>query len=358
MKSISTFLDEVPFSVAFASDNNASIHPKMLEAISAVNRSHCPSYGDDPVSRRLEAEIKNGFGPKASSFVVFNGTAANVISLQSLVRSYESVVATDCSHLNQDECGAPEKHTGGKLVLVPHVNGKLSASALEAVIVRRGDQHFSQIRAVSITQPTELGTVYSLDEIRAISEVCKRFNLYLHMDGARFANAVVSLQTSFEEMTAGSGVDVLSFGGTKNGMMCGELIVSFRPELNESMKYLRKQSLNLASKSRYVSAQFLKYLETPSSGPALWKSVATHVTDGAKLLKSLLAESSEFQVLYPVESNALFVRAPREKMKQVRDKYFFYVWDEKDWTARWMISWDTTESDIRGLANAALSKGH
>jgi threonine aldolase len=356
MKTVESFLSELPMPVAFASDNNASVHPLLLDALTAINRGHCPSYGDDLVSRRLEDEIKSIFGPKASAFVVFNGTAANVISLQTLLRPFESVVATDCSHLNQDECGAPEKHTGSKLVLIPNVNGKLDAKALEAVIIRRGDQHFSQIRAVSVTQPTELGTVYTLHELQQISEVCKKHGLFFHMDGARFANAVVTLNTTFEAMTAGCGVDLVSFGGTKNGLLCGELIVCLKPELAESLKYFRKQSLNLASKSRFISAQFLRYLETPSAGPALWKTIATQVTSGAKLLHSLIADNSDFRVLYPVESNALFVLAPREQIKQMREKYFFYIWNEQDWTVRWMISWDTPEKDIRELARLANSK--
>ncbi len=355
-------MTKTDFPFAFASDNNAGVHPAIMAAIAKVNIGHCPSYGDDDITRKLQDRIKLEFGRSAQSFLVFNGTAANVICLQTGIKSFESVACTDVSHLNVDECGAPEKHTGAKLIPIPHQSGKLTIEGLKQLTLRRGDQHFSQLRMVSITQPTELGTVYTLEEIRDIRKFCDQQGLYLHMDGARFANALVTTSSTFAQMTTDCGVDLLSLGGTKNGLMLGELIVVLNSDLAKNLHFLRKQSLQLASKSRYLSAQFLAYLGDPDyqnlatsavkSGSPLWHQISTDVTQKAQCLAQGLRQIPGVEVLYSVESNAVFVRAPRECLKKVRRKFFFYIWDEQESVARLMTSWDTPTSSIDELVVA------
>lgn len=329
---------------SFGSDNHAGAHPKILASLQQANVDHAPAYGTDDWSARAEKAFQTLFGTKAESFFVFNGTAANVLALRACLKPYETVLCAEVSHLNVDECGAPEFFTGAKLQPLPHDQGLLSIETLKAALIRRGDQHFSQARAVSLTQPTEYGTCYSLAQIREICAWAKREGLFVHIDGARLANAVVSLKTSFQEMLTEAGADVVSFGGTKNGLVFGEAVVFLNPKLAEGFKYVRKQSAQLPSKTRFVAAQFLAYLEGD-----LWREIAEHALAQARELREGLTGLDGVEITRPTESNAVFAKLPQPWIKRLREHYFFYVWDEKTFECRLMTSWDTRPDDIRGL---------
>lgn len=330
----------------FGSDNHAPVHPQILASLAEINHGHVPSYGTDAWSEQTAKDFCRHFGPETKSYFVFNGTAANALSLASLCRPYHSVLCSDVSHLNVDECAAPEFFFGGKLVLIPSNNGKISVDGLDSFLVRRGDQHHSQVKMLSLTQPTELGTVYSLDELKGLISWAKRNQLLVHIDGARLANACVHLGCSFQQMTTDLGVDVVSFGGTKNGLMGAEAVLFLNPKLAEDFKFIRKQAGQLPSKSRFLAAQLSSYLTND-----LWKKIAEHAISMATLLYQGLKELG-ISASYPVQSNAVFVRFPKEKIKKLREDYFFYVWDETSFECRLMTSWDTTPEDIQGFLKA------
>lgn len=347
---------------SFGSDNHATVHPRVLEALHDVNRGQVPSYGTDHWSQQVQEIIEDQFGKGTESYLVFNGTAANVLSLRALVTNYQSVFCSDISHLMQDECGAPEVIAGVKLISVPSHQGKIRVEELEKLWIRRGDQHYCQTQALSITQPTEVGTVYSMEELKELITWAKKRGLTVHMDGARIANAAVALGKDFREFTTDLGVDVISFGGSKNGLMLGEAVIFTNPKLAKDFRYIRKQSLQLPSKSRFIAAQFLAYwgcdLKT-ASGPfkydfsrPLWREIAENSMARAQELHRLVSEVRGLELQYPVQSNALFPRIPKEWVKPLREKYFFYVWDEKSTVCRWMTSWDTAPEDIQGFAAA------
>lgn len=333
-----------PFGESLASDNHSGIHPRLLEAMISVNLGTAHAYGADPVSEEAETILRELFGADTSVAFCFNGTAANVLSLRPLLSSYEAVLASDVSHLNVDECGAPEFHLRSKLIAVPSdENGKISPAAVKPFLIRKGDQHFAQPKAVSITQPTELGTLYSREEIAALALFCRENELWLHMDGARFCNAAVRLGMSFKEMT--EGVDVLSLGGTKNGFLFGEAVLFISPRAariaRSSIAYHRKQMMQLASKSRFIGAQFIEYF-----GTSLWREIAEHSCAMADLLRQGLEPVQHVEIKVPTESNAVFARFPNEWIKQLRKQAFFYVWDEQTRLCRLMTSFATTESQI------------
>jgi threonine aldolase len=323
--------------VSFASDNHSGIHEKILAAISACNSGTAASYEMDDLSQELKKFLRSYLGCN-ESFLVFNGTAANVLALNTALDSFESVLCTDISHLNVDECGAPEKFLGAKLIAIPHRDGRLTVEDLEKYIYRRGDQHFSQPRSVSITQPTEYGTVYSLDELRAIRAFCDREKMFLHIDGARLGNAVFTLQSSFKEIV--SLADVVSLGGTKNGLLGAEMVVVMNAELAENFKFSRKQAMQLPSKTRFMAAQFLTYFKND-----LWLDFARHQCELAKYLAARLSDV-QISVHYAVQSNAVFCRLSKDVVKALRDEFFFYVWDEKTYECRLMTSFDTKKEDI------------
>ena len=332
---------------SFGSDNHSGVHPKLLQSLADANLDHAPSYGTDEYCDKSFLEFEKIFGKKCQVSYVFNGTAANVIAMRAVLKPWESCLVGDTSHLWQDECGAPEFMSGGKLIPIKTHLGKLQIEDLKAFLVRRGDQHFSQVRALSITQPTELGTCYSISEIRALSNWAHENELYFHVDGARLSNAVVSMSSTFQEMITDSNVDVLSFGGTKNGLMFGEAVVTFDKKWAEPIKYIRKQSCQLPSKSRFIAAQFLTYF---SSG--LWKEIASHSINKAQLLKNHLNKlDPSLHPIFPVESNALFVKIPQSIVKKLREHYFFYVWDEKEFVCRLMTTWDTKTNEIEEFAS-------
>jgi threonine aldolase len=329
----------------FASDNNAGIHPSILEAMVSVNRGHVVAYGDDHLTETTITQMKGIFGENSEIFFVFTGTAANVLGLSAATRSHHAVICPETAHIHVDECGAPEKFTGCKLLTVATEDGKLTVDQARSHMHGIGFEHHVQPRVISITQSTELGTVYTLEEIRTLSEYAHDNGMYLHMDGARISNAAVALDTGFYEMTGGAGVDVLSFGGTKNGMLYGEAVVFFRPDLATDFRYRRKQGMQLASKMRYIAAQFNAYLTD-----GLWKRNATHANAMAAKLYEAVREIPGVKITQKVESNAVFAILPREVIPRLQEDYFFYVWDEESSEVRWMCSYDTTDEDIEGFA--------
>lgn len=329
----------------FASDNNAGVHPAILEAMASANQGHAIAYGDDPLTEKTTMRMKEIFGMESEIFFVFIGTAANVLGINAATQSHHAVICPQTAHMNVDECGAPEKFTGCKLLPVASPNGKLTVEDVKTQMHGIGFEHHVQPRIISITQATELGTLYTLDEIRDICNYAHENNLLVHMDGARIANAAAAMDIGFYEMTGGAGVDLLSFGGTKNGMMYGEAIVFFNPQMAEVFKYQRKQGMQLASKMRYISAQFGAYLEND-----LWKKNALHANLMAQKLYAAVKDIPGVSVTQKVESNAVFAIIPAELIPKLQEHYFFYEWDEDRSEVRWMCSFDTTESDIEGFA--------
>jgi threonine aldolase len=334
---------------SFASDNNAGVHPEVLKAIGEANVGHVVGYGDDPYTESAVKKFQEHFG-SVEVFFVFNGTAANVLSLKALTQSYHAVICTEAAHIYTDECGAPEKFTGCKLIPIAAPDGKLTVESVRSAYHGIGDQHHVQPRVVSITQATEMGTVYKPDEIRAITRFAHEHDMFVHMDGARIANAAVTLQLSLKEATHDLDVDVLSFGGTKNGLMGGEAVVFFNPQLAHDFKFLRKQGMQLNSKMRFVAVQFETILANN-----LWCKSASHANQMAKLLEAELRKICGLEIVYPVEANGVFVKIPHTGIAEIQKRYFFYVWNEEQSVVRWMCSFDTTEEDIREFVNVVAN---
>jgi threonine aldolase len=332
--------------VSFASDNHAGVHPEVLEAVARANVGHAPAYGEDAWTARLEERFRELLGD-VLVFPVFNGTGGNVTALAAMLRRHEAVVCPETAHVNMDECGAPEQVIGTKLIDIPTADGKLTPGLIDERLTGIGDEHRAQPRVVSVTQSTELGTVYSLDELRALAGFCHERDLLLHVDGARIANAAASLDCSLADLTVGAGVDALTFGGTKNGLMGGEAVVFLRPGLGGDFRYVRKQSMQLNSKMRFASAQLLALLEDD-----LWLRSARHANGMARLLAETVTGLPGIELAQPVQANALFVRLPRAAIEPLQQRYPFYVWDDADCTVRWMCSWDTSEEDVRAFASA------
>ncbi len=334
----------------FASDNHSGALPEMIKAVENVNKEHVHAYGGDEYTEQAIGQFKKHFGNDIDVYFVFNGTAANVLSIKALLKPYESVLCAETSHLNMDECGAPEALTGCKLKLLPSTDGKISIEKLNLEYIRLGDQHYSQPKMVSITQPTEYGTVYTPLEMKAISDWCKKRNMFFHVDGARFVNAAITLNKSLKEISADVGVDVLSFGGTKNGLMMGEAVIFFNKNLCKDFRFYRKQLMQLGSKTRFISAQFDVFLTND-----LWKKTAEHSLKMAQLLASKLSDFKEVRITQKVESNAVFAMFPKEWLKPLRDKYFFYVWNENTFEVRLMTTFNTTPEQIEDFCNIIRS---
>ena len=329
----------------FASDNNAGVHPEILKAIDEVNQGHVIAYGDDPYTAQAIDKFKEHFGNDIDVYFVFNGTAANVLGITALTRSFNSIICSDLAHLHVDECGAPEKYTGCKLLTVPSPDGKLTVEGIQGHLHGFDFEHHAQPKVVSITQVTEMGTVYRPEEIREIADLVHSYNMYLHMDGARLSNAAVSLNCGFRNITVEAGVDVLSFGGTKNGMMFGEAVVFFNKNLTGDFKYIRKQGMQLGSKMRFISAQFNALLSND-----LWRRNAKHSNDMAKYLEEKVKHIPKIKITQLVEANAVFAILPAESIPELQKQFFFYVWDETTSEVRWMTSFDTTKEDIDRFA--------
>ncbi|HTW56945.1 MAG TPA: low specificity L-threonine aldolase [Terriglobales bacterium] len=326
---------------SFASDNNAGVHPEVLEAIARANQGHVIAYGNDSYTRSAIAKFEEHFGPGIGVFFTFNGTGANVLGLQALTRPYNAILCSEYAHIYCDECGAPEKLTGCKLIPLPHQDGKISLDSVRRAYHGIGDQHHAQPRVISITQASEMGTVYKPEEIQVLARFAHEHDMFLHMDGARIANAAISLGQTLRQATRDLGVDVLSFGGTKNGVMGGEAVVFFDGALGEEFLYLRKQGMQLASKMRFIAAQFEALLTND-----LWKRSAGHANRMARILEAEVQKIPQVRVVWPVESNGVFAQIPRHAMERIKERYFFYPWIEEDCIVRWMCSFDTTEEDI------------
>ena len=330
----------------FASDNWAGIHPSVLDAMVAANGDHVPAYGADPVTARAIALFKEHFGEDADVYLAFNGTGANVVGLESMLRPFEAVICAEGAHINVDECGAPERFLGSKLITVPTPDGKLTPALVEAAAVGVGDEHHVQPRVISITQSTEVGTCYLIDEIQALASWAHARGMLLHLDGARLANAAASLGVGLGAFGSAAGVDVLSFGGTKNGAMAAEAVVSFFPAEESSLRFIRKQSMQLASKMRFVSAQFIALLTDD-----VWRSNAAHANSMARRLAEGVSRVPGVTLAYPTEANGVFAVLPPAVTASVQKVYPFYVWDESTGVVRWMASFDTTEDDVDGLVS-------
>ena len=325
----------------FASDNNAGVHPEIMKAIERVNTGHTIAYGDDPYTASAVRKIRQILGEETQPFFVFIGTAANVLGLDALTKPYHSIICAETSHIHEDECGAPERWTGCKLLSVESPDGKITPASIDKHMYGIGFEHHSQPRVISITQSTEMGTVYTSDEIRAITDYAHDRNLLVHMDGARISNAAASLGTGLRDITVDAGIDVLSFGGTKNGMMYGEAVVFMNGEYAVDFKYLRKQGMQLASKMRYIAAQFERFLDED-----IWLKNARHANRMAKMLESEMRGIEGIRITQPVQSNAVFAILPKDIIPVLQESFFFYIWNEAAGEVRWMCSYDTTEEDI------------
>lgn len=329
----------------FASDNNSGVHPDMLKAMERVNTGHEIAYGDDRYTEEVTEKMREMFGGEAEVFFVFIGTAANVLSISSMTQSYHAVICPETAHIAVDECSAPEKFTGCKLMTVKTPDGKLTVDLIKQHMHGFGFEHHAQPKVVSITQSTEMGTVYSIEEIRTIADYAHEHDMLLHMDGARISNAAVALDKDFREFTGEAGVDVLSFGGTKNGMMYGEAVIFFHKEMAHDFKYRRKQGMQLSSKMRFMAAQFEAFLTDD-----LWKRNASHSNAMARKLFRAVKDIPGVEVTQKVEANGVFARIPKAIIPELQKEFFFYVWDEETGEVRWMCSFDTTEEDIERFA--------
>jgi len=331
----------------FASDNYAGVHPEVLTAISEANGGHQIAYGEDVYTARLQQVVKQHFGESAEAFPVFNGTGANVTALTSVLPRWGAVVATSTAHIHTDENGAPERISGLKLLTVPTPDGKLTPDLIDEEAWGWGDEHRAQPLAVSITQTTELGTLYTVDEVRAIADHAHERGMALHMDGARVSNAAAALGVGFREFTTDAGVDILSFGGTKNGLLYGEAVVVLNPEVSDGLIFLRKLNMQLASKMRFVSAQLIALLTDD-----LWLRSASHANNMAARLRSALDGVDGLAFTQATQANAVFVILPPGVADRLRENFRFYDWNPATREVRWMTAFDTTESDIDAFVAA------
>ena len=332
---------------SFASDNYAGALPDVIEAVAAANGGHAPAYGADEVTERLRDRFREAFGPEAVGLPVFNGTGANVVCLRAVARPYDAVVCAATAHLNVDECGAPERVGGFKLLPVDTRNGKLTPELVAPRLVRFGDEHAAQPRVVSITQSTELGTVYEPAEIQALADQAHAHGMVLHVDGARLANAAAALDCSLRAITTDAGVDVVSFGATKNGALGAEAVVLLRADLGDGVQFMRNQSMQLASKMRFISAQLDALLADER-----WRGPAAHANAMARRLHDALAGVDGVGFNQLVQANALFAVLPPGVAEELQRDWRFYTWDESTGEVRWMCSWDTTPDDVDAFAAA------
>ena len=331
----------------FASDNYAGAHPEVLAALADANGGHQVAYGEDVYTARLQEVMKSHFGEAAEAFPVFNGTGANVLSLQSMLPPWGAVVCTSTAHIHTDENGAPERVAGLKLLTVTTPDGKLTPELIDVEAWGWGDEHRAQPLAVSITQSTELGTVYSVAEVRAIADHVHSLGMKLHMDGARLSNAAASLGLPFRDFTTDAGVDILSFGGTKNGLMYGESVVVLQPGVSEGLMFLRKMNMQLASKMRFVSAQLIALLEGD-----VWNRSASHANAMAARLRGAVVDAPGLVFTQETQANAVFVTLPAGVADRLRESFRFYDWDAARGEVRWMCAFDTTADDVDRFAAA------
>jgi threonine aldolase len=347
---------EFDFPFGLGSDNHSGVHPKIMSAMQAVNLGFAPSYGSDLVSEQAKKIFREHFGKQTDTFFCFNGTAANVLAIGALIEPFESVICSSHAHIAVDECGAPERILGCKLHVLPATpTGKITADQIASLLIRRGDQHFSQCKVVSITQPTEVGTVYSKKELSEISLVCQKNGLFLHIDGARLVNAAISAGVSLSDVSLGA--DVVSFGGTKNGLLFGEAVLFLSDRARQKVSnfpYIRKQLMQLPSKTRFVSAQFCEFL-----GTNLWQEIASHSLEMANYLRRGLEEAkhlgADIQFTQETQSNGVFVIFSRDLEKALKKSAFFYIWNEDTREARLMTSWNTSTTELDKFIEFAKS---
>ena len=339
----------------FASDNWSGVHPEVLDALSRANDGgHTPSYGADPWTAEAQRLLAEHFGPGTEAYFAFNGTGANVVGLQSLLRPFEAVICARGAHIDVDECGAPERFLGSKLLPVDTPDGKLTPESAATALGGIGDEHHVQARVVSLTQSTEVGTVYSVDEVAALAEWAHGHDLFVHLDGARLANAAAALGVDFGAFGQSAGVDVVSFGGTKNGALGAEAVITFRPALETRLPFIRKQAMQLSSKMRFVSAQFVALLTDD-----LWLRSARQANAMALRLGVGASAVPGVSLAQPVQANGVFAFLPPAVTTALQAEYPFYVWDESTGVVRWMASFDTTEADVDGFVTrlGALMEG-
>jgi len=329
----------------FASDNNSAAHPAVMDAVMEANQGHALAYGDDYYTVRASEKLKQVLGTECDPFFLPTGTGANVLSVAALTRSYQAVICAENAHLNGAECGAAEKFAGVKLYTVPTETGKITPDDLEPFFAHEGDQHHAQPRVVSLTQPTDFGLCYTVEEVRKICDFAHGHGLFVHMDGARISNACAAKDVSLQEMTAGAGLDVLSLGGTKNGLLGAEAVVFFRPELAEGFKYLRKQGMQLASKMRFLAVQ----METLFASD-LWLENARQANTMARLLKDELGRIPGADITREVQTNMVYCIIPPQAIEKIREHYLFYVFDPKRSEVRLVTNYDTSEEDVLGFA--------
>ncbi|MEV7009395.1 low specificity L-threonine aldolase [Streptosporangium sp. NPDC051022] len=340
-----------PLVKGFASDNYAGVHPEILQAIALANEGHQTAYGDDVYTEALQEVFRRHFGPAAEAWPMFNGTGANVVALRAMTAPWEAVVCAESAHIHTDEGGAPERSAGIKLLTVATPDGKLTPELVDTQAWGFGDEHRAQPRVVSITQSTELGTLYTPEEIGAICDHAHRLGMLVHLDGARATNAAAALDVPLRAFTTDAGVDVLSFGGTKAGLMFGEAVVVLNPDAVRGLRYLRKTSMQLASKMRFVSVQF----EALLAGD-LWLRNARNANAMARRLADAVREIPGVEVPRPVEANAVFARLPAEVTERLQKRFRFYTWNEAVGEVRWMTAFDTTEADVDVFAAAVAEE--
>ncbi|MGP4001101.1 threonine aldolase family protein [Streptomyces sp. 8N706] len=335
----------------FASDNYAGAHPEILAALAVANGGHQIAYGEDAYTEHLQRVVGSHFGQTAQAFPVFNGTGANVVALQSVTDRWGAVICADTAHIHRDECGAPERVGGLKLLTVPTPDGKLTPDLIDREAFGWDDEHRAMPQVVSITQSTELGTVYTPDEVRAICEHAHQHGMLVHLDGSRLANAAASVDRPMRAFTNAAGVDILSLGGTKNGMVFGEAVIVINPDAVRAMKHVRKLSMQLPSKMRFVSVQ----LEALLAGD-LWLRNARHANTMARRLADGVRGIDGVEIVHPVEANAVFATLPHDVSERLQKRYRFYFWDEATGLVRWMCSFDTTEADVDSFAAAVAEE--
>ena len=329
---------------SFGSDNHAGVHPAVLQAIMDANPGYAVSYGADDLTEQVSARLREVFGAD-EAFLVPNGSGANVLGLSLLLRRHEGVVCAESAHIYTDECGAPERLIGTKLLSVPSPDGKITPEGIEVYLAGRGDDHRSQPGVVAVTQSTEMGTCYTLAELRKIADFSRASDLRVYLDGARLANAAAGLDCSLAELAECA--DVLSFGGTKNGAMSAEALIVMRPGLAEDVPYQRKQLAQHTSKMRFVAAQFGALLQDD-----LWHANAAHANAMARRLADGVADLDGVDIVYPVQANAVFARLDPRHIAALRQEWYFHTWNEQDSVVRWMTAFDTTESDVDTFVSA------
>ena len=335
---------------SFASDNYAGVLPQMMEALARANTAHARSYGADEITKLTIAQFREVFETEADVHFVFNGTGANVLSISAATQSYNAVLCAETSHIYNDESSAPETFTGCRYFPIrANEEGKMDIAAIEERLIRKGDVHYAQHKLLSITQSTEYGTVYTIDEIKAIAALAHQHDMYLHVDGSRFFNAAASLQCSLADISSKAGVDILSLGGTKAGMMFGEAVVVFNKALSQHIAYKHKQVMQLASKTRFIAAQFQAMLHQE-----LWRKVALHSNSMAQLLYKTLSKYPQVKITKPVQANAVFAEIPPHWYQPLQQHFPFYIWKESTHEVRLMCAFDTTAADIQAF-NAAIA---